>query len=109
MGARGRRATTFRLAGIDAPRASAWALSDFGPRERRPAGRADQVAVGRIVDGCSAAAGFTRVEGAPVLVWFELARFVVNANQPDPIGKIAFVHLQSGLSSGALCCQGVMQ
>lgn len=105
MGARGWRVTTFRPAGIDAPRASDGALSDFGPRERGPAGRANQVAVGRLVDGRGAAAGFTRVEGAPVLVWFELARFVIKANQGDLIRKIARLHKQVGLSPASADCQ----
>ncbi len=106
MGARGWRVTTFRPAGIDAPRASDGALSDFGPRERGPAGRADQVAFGRLVDGRGAAAGFTRVKGAPVLVWFELARFVINANRGDPIKVAPVLHTVAAFSPSRACCQG---
>lgn len=106
MGARGWRATTFQLAGIDTPRASDRALSDFGPRKRGPAGRANQVALGRFVYRRSATAGFTRVEGAPVLVWLELARFDVKTNQGDVLKMLPVLHIVAAFSPSWSWCQG---
>ncbi len=106
MGARGWRATTFQLAGIDTPRASDRALSDFGPRKCGPAGRANQVALGRFVYWRRATAGFTRVEGAPVLVWLELARFDVKTNQGDLLKMRPVLHSVAAFSPSWSWCQG---